>query len=273
VLKQRLITAIILVILLLAALFTLPRAGWSVVVLGIVMFGTAEWGRLSHLPRNTAIVYLGSTLIMMAVLIYLDWYQTQQSHMLHIVLNGVAAVFWLAIVPAWLMAGWRLHQPLLMAAIGWVVLIPTGMAMLDLRLSSPWLLLGLMALVWVADIAAYFTGRRFGKHKLAPTVSPGKTWEGVIGALLGVSLYVALAAWGSGLSEKYAIFPTAILMSWLWVALSIFGDLFESVIKRQAGVKDSGSLLPGHGGLLDRIDSLTSTLPMAALVLLLLKMT
>jgi phosphatidate cytidylyltransferase len=95
------------------------------------------------------------------------------------------------------------------------------------------LLLGIMALVWVADIAAYFTGRKFGKHKLAPAVSPGKTWEGVAGAVCGVSLYVVLAAWGSGLLQKYAI-PVVILMSWLWVALSVIGDLFESAIKRQA---------------------------------------
>lgn len=272
-LKQRIITGIVLIVLLLAALFALPRTGWSVLVLGVVMFGTAEWGRLSKLSKNGAVIYWGITLVMMAALIYFDLHQGHQSRMLHILLNGTAAAFWLVVVPAWLIAGWRPRQPLLMASIGWVVLIPTGLAMLDLRLSSPWLLLGLMALVWVADIAAYFTGRRFGRHKLAPAISPGKTWEGVGGALLGVSLYVALAAWGSGLSGKYAIFPTVILMSWLWVALSVVGDLFESVIKRQAGVKDSGTLLPGHGGLLDRIDSLTSTLPLAALVLLLLKMT
>jgi len=168
----------------------------------------------------------------------------------------------------WLVRGWQLRNPLGMTLLGWAVLIPTGLAMIDLRASSPWLLLGMMALVWMADIAAYFTGRRFGRHKLAPAISPGKTWEGVAGAVLGVSVYVALAAWGSGLSAKYAL-SIAVVMSWLWVALSVIGDLFESAIKRQAGVKDSGTLLPGHGGLLDRIDALTSTLPLAALVLLL----
>jgi len=156
-----------------------------------------------------------------------------------------------------------------MAVVGWMVLIPTGLAMMDLRATSPWLLLGIMALVWVADVAAYFAGRRFGKNKLAPSISPGKTWEGVLGAVLGVSLFVALAGCFSGLVHGYPNFLMLIFVSWLWVALSVIGDLFESAVKRQAGVKDSGALLPGHGGMLDRIDALTSTLPMAALALLL----
>ena len=91
------------------------------------------------------------------------------------------------------MAGWKVEQPLLMALVGWVVLIPTGLAMMDLRGDHPWWLLGMMTLVWVADISAYFTGRRFGKTKLAPSISPGKTWEGVAGAMLGVSVCVVLA--------------------------------------------------------------------------------
>jgi phosphatidate cytidylyltransferase len=159
--------------------------------------------------------------------------------------------------------------PVLMVLTGWAVLIPTGLAMLDLRAISPWLLLFVMGLVWVADISAYFAGRRFGRNKLAPSISPGKTWEGVIGAMLGVSVYVVLV-WGfSPYSGHGEILPGLLLASWWWVGLAVFGDLFESLIKRQAGVKDSGALLPGHGGLLDRIDALTSTLPLAALAILL----
>jgi phosphatidate cytidylyltransferase len=156
-----------------------------------------------------------------------------------------------------------------MALVGWAVVIPTGLAMLDLRLDHPWWLLGMMCLVWAADIAAYFTGRRFGKNKLAPSISPGKTWEGVLGALLGVSVCIVLA-WGfSPYSRQIVLLPSLLLASWCWVGLAVIGDLFESAIKRQAGVKDSGALLPGHGGLLDRIDALTSTLPLAALAILL----
>jgi phosphatidate cytidylyltransferase len=153
--------------------------------------------------------------------------------------------------------------------IGWVVLLPTALAMLDLRAEAPqpWWLLGVMAMVWVADIAAYFSGRKFGKNKLAPSISPGKTWEGVAGAMLGVLVYVILVMNISGMTQRYSL----VVFAMAGVALSVMGDLFESAIKRQAGVKDSGTLLPGHGGLLDRIDALTSTLPIAALLLLLQK--
>jgi len=121
----------------------------------------------------------------------------------------------------------------------------------------------------LADIAAYFAGRKFGKNKLAPSISPGKTWEGVAGAMLGVSVYVVLVWRFSPYFSQRELLPVLLLASWWWVVLAVIGDLFESAIKRQAGVKDSGALLPGHGGLLDRIDALTSTLPLAALAILL----
>jgi phosphatidate cytidylyltransferase len=144
--------------------------------------------------------------------------------------------------------------------------------MLDLRAENPWWLLGVMGLVWVADISAYFAGRKFGKNKLAPSISPGKTWEGVAGALLGVAVYVVLVILVSGTSRHYGLLPQAIVAAWWWTGLAIIGDLFESAVKRQAGVKDSGALLPGHGGLLDRIDALTPTLPLAALALVMQKL-
>jgi phosphatidate cytidylyltransferase len=158
---------------------------------------------------------------------------------------------------------------------GWLVLWPTWLALVLLREASPWLLLALAALVWVADICAYFAGKRFGRRKLAPRVSPGKTWEGVIGALVGVVVYGAiLVAVAAGredslgpLLARGAGVPAVSVMVVL-AAFSIVGDLFESWMKRGAGLKDSSALLPGHGGLLDRIDALTSTLPLAALALL-----
>lgn len=263
------VTALVLAILLLAALFTLPFMGWSVLVLGVVMLGTAEWGHLSQLSRPAAVINWWLTFIAMAAILYFDGADNAQSQssLLHLAIYGLSALLWLLLVPFWLARGWRIRQPVLMALVGWVVLIPTGLAMMDLRAASPWLLLGIMALVWMADIAAFFSGRRFGKHKLAPSISPGKTWEGVVGAALGVSCYAALAGWGSGLVHGPVNILWLVLASWLWLALSVTGDLFESAIKRQAGVKDSGTLLPGHGGLLDRIDALTSALPLAALVL------
>ncbi len=270
--KTRVITASILLALFLLALFFLPPLGWAALVIVMVMQGTAEWARLSRLSSKAAYVYWWLTLAVMLLIVGLDMQHPGQPGVWHLLIYGVSALLWIFVVPAWLISGWQMRQPLLMALTGWAVLIPTGLAMMDLRAQNPSLLLALMGLVWVADITAYFAGRRFGKNKLAPDISPGKTWEGVIGALLGVSVYVLLLAWLawiSGLFTLRQMLPSLLLASWWWVGLAVIGDLFESAIKRQAGVKDSGALLPGHGGLLDRIDALTSTLPLAALVILL----
>ncbi|MDH4284344.1 MAG: phosphatidate cytidylyltransferase [Gallionellaceae bacterium] len=272
-LKQRVITATILAALLLAALFLLPPLGWAAVVTLMVMQGTAEWSRLSKLPRIAAHAYWWITLFFMAGIIWFDVnHLPAEPTTLHLAIYSTSVLLWVIIVPAWMIAGWKVRQPLLMALTGWAVLIPTGLAMLDLRAANPWWLLGVMGLVWMADIAAYFAGRKFGKNKLAPNISPGKTWEGVAGALLGVTVYALLVAWASGLFSAYHLLPGLLLASWWWVGLAVIGDLFESAIKRQAGVKDSGELLPGHGGLLDRIDALTSTLPLAAFAMMLQKL-
>lgn len=272
-LKSRVITAAILLALLLTALFALPPAVWAALIVAMVMQGTVEWSRLSGLSGGKANIYWGLTLLLMLALLWADAGTTEAQRLyLHLAVYAVAALLWLIIVPTWLMAGWKVRQPLLMALTGWAVLVPTGLAMLDLREASPWMLLFVMGLVWVADIAAYFAGRRFGKNKLAPSISPGKTWEGVAGALLGVSVYVVLAWSYSPYFSHREVLPVLLLASWWWTGLAVIGDLFESAVKRQAGVKDSGALLPGHGGLLDRIDALTSTLPLAALAMLLQKL-
>jgi len=128
-----------------------------------------------------------------------------------------------------------------------------------------------MAIVWIADSAAYFAGRRFGKRKLAPSISPGKTWEGVYGALFAVGIYaLALLPFAERAGYSEPLLP-AVVVAWVALVLalagvSIVGDLFESQLKRQRGVKDSGKLLPGHGGILDRIDALMAALPPAALI-------
>jgi len=269
-LKQRIITAIILFVLFLAALFGLPTAGWQVVVLVVMWQGAVEWARLSGLNGRAATAYWVLTLALMAAMVWFDRsVELQQQTLLHLFWYILSVLLWVFVVPAWLIAGWRPQNPWFMGLIGWVVLLPTGLAMLDLRAFSPWLLLFAMTLVMLADISAYFAGKRFGRNKLAPAISPGKTWEGVVGAMIGVTLYVIVVGWSSGLYKHYPVFPGIIIAGWWWVALAVIGDLFESAVKRQAGVKDSGALLPGHGGLLDRIDALTSTLPFAGIALIL----
>lgn len=142
--------------------------------------------------------------------------------------------------------------------IGWLLLLPPWIALLNLRHVSPQAVLLVVLTVALADSAAYFSGKRFGRRKLAPQISPGKTWEGFFGALAGVTLFgFALCVWRS--------WSLWLVVGFIAIAvLSVMGDLFESMAKRQAGIKDSGSIFPGHGGVLDRIDGLTSTLPLVA---------
>jgi len=201
------ITAVILLVLFLLALFMLPDGGWAVLVTVVVLQGASEWSRLARFSHTIANIFWGIALLMMLGLIWLDAsHTTEQTLYTHVSVYTLSAVLWLVIVPAWLIAGWKVRQPLLMALVGWAVLIPTGLAMLDLRLGHPWWLLGMMILVWVADISAYFAGRRFGKTKLAPSISPGKTWEGVAGALLGVTVCIVLA-WSFSPYSKNVAFP------------------------------------------------------------------
>ena len=149
--------------------------------------------------------------------------------------------------------------------VGLLVILPPWLALVQLRQAGALTLLAVMAIVWLADIAAYVFGRRFGKHKLAPTISPGKTWEGALGAAGAVVVYGFVLAPGlpAVLGANYALLFVVLVVV---TAIGIIGDLFESLLKRQAGLKDSSNFLPGHGGVLDRIDSLTSTLPLAAMV-------
>lgn len=169
----------------------------------------------------------------------------------------LAAAFWLLLAPLWLWRGVAVGHQRLLALAGVPVLLPAGLAMVALPAPQ---LLAVLALTWIADTAAYFAGTRWGRHKLAPSVSPGKTWEGAAGGLAGVLVYAGImAAMVEGIAWAPFLGAAALL-----AALSIVGDLFESAAKRQAAVKDSGALLPGHGGILDRIDSATATLPIAA---------
>jgi phosphatidate cytidylyltransferase len=179
----------------------------------------------------------------------------------------MSGVFWLVLAPLWLWRGWRMSSNDMAGYItGWLLIVPTWAAMLAIQDRNPWWLFAVMALVWVADISAYFAGRAWGRHKLAPTISPGKTWEGVMGAVAGVAVYSIAAALVAGMSPVAEIRWAPMLVA--LTVVSVIGDLFESMIKRQAGVKDSSQLLPGHGGFLDRLDSQTSILPLAALILL-----
>ena len=271
-LKARVVTALLLLAGFLAMLFLLPFSGWllfSCVVAGI---GAWEWGGLMKLgiPGRR-----GYAFISMALCATLGWSvfnigtgAIRQAILLSAIFV-LTAVFWLIAIPLWLRAKWPTSARVPGLLTGLIVLVPACLALMQLRAFAPLFLLAAMASVWVADISAYVCGRTFGRHKLAPAISPGKTWEGAAGAVVGVLIYGVAAAWASGRTPNTAgawlLFSMALI---ILTAVSILGDLFESLAKRQAGVKDSGAILPGHGGALDRIDSLTSTLPLVGLAVL-----
>ncbi|HLO62191.1 MAG TPA: phosphatidate cytidylyltransferase [Azonexus sp.] len=269
-LKTRVITALVLVSLLLPCLFWLPQAAWALLVAGFIGIAAWEWGALlgwASTPR-LALGLLGGLLCAALSVIDPSALEFRLGHPWIALAYGLSAAFWLIVMPFWLRGKWAVGG-VGGLAVGAVVLIPTWLAMVQLRALGAGALLGIFAVVWMADIAAYFSGRAFGKHKLAPTISPGKTWEGAIGAGVGVAIY--------GLVVRH-VFDIELLSLPLWVAVlfvvtgvSIIGDLFESLLKRKAGIKDSSNILPGHGGVLDRIDSLTSTLPVVAFFLLLIQ--
>jgi len=265
-LKQRILTAAILLPLFLAALFFLPSLYWALLLCGIMALAGSEWGRLSGLSPAGSWFYgiaLGAVCV---VLLLLERSGAFGAGLLYSMPGrlgyGAAAAFWILIVPLWLYARRHVSSRLLMGAVGALVLLPFWHALVFLQ-PTPGRLLAVMGVVWVADTAAYFAGRAFGRRRLAPHISPGKTWEGVGGAVLGVMGYwllvAALAPWHAGRM------PAGLLLPLVLLVVSVYGDLFESWVKRMAGQKDSGTLLPGHGGLLDRVDALTSALPFAAL--------
>jgi len=272
-LRARVITALILLGALLVALFWLPDGGWAVFVAGVVGAAAWEWGGLCGFAPGARAAYglaLAAALLALWALILYPETAVTSTRVGRSWIYGAGCGFWLAVVPAWLARRWRLSNLALAAGVGVVVLIPAALALIHLHAVDPILVLAVMSMVWVADIVAYFSGRAFGRRKLAPQISPGKTWEGAAGAALGVVAYGALVVlvWHGGISGwsgSNVLWALSGLV--LFTAVSILGDLFESLLKRQAGVKDSGRLLPGHGGVLDRIDSLTSTLPLAGLVL------
>lgn len=257
-LKQRVITALCLVTGFGVVLFLFSASVAALVFAVIAACAAWEWGGLMRQNQSARIMYA-------LVLLLFLWQIHILSAALTPVLLAISVVFWLLIMPFWLWRKWTLRgNDFFGYLIGFLVILPMWVAMVFLYSISPWMLLATMAIVWVADVGAYFTGRAFGRHKLAPAISPGKTWEGVAGALLGVGMYgVCLLIY----LPVQGILRWGLLVLPLLTAVSVLGDLFESLLKRQAGIKDSSGLLPGHGGVLDRIDSLTSTLPLAALLL------
>lgn len=265
-LRQRILTAAVLLALFLAALFALSSLHWALLVTAVLALAGREWGRLAGFAAAGQVLYAALLGTAALAVVALEQGPSLREGFIYSApgkgLYALSVAFWLAVAPVWLYYRWEVRSRWLLCVVGVVVLLPFWHALVWMQ-PTPARLLAAMAVVWIADTAAYFSGRAFGRHKLAPGISPGKTWEGAAGALLAVAAaWTALVLLAPAFEGQLA---SGLVLVVMLTALSIQGDLFESWLKRLAGRKDSGRLLPGHGGLLDRVDALTSTLPLAAL--------
>jgi phosphatidate cytidylyltransferase len=277
-LKQRIITAIVLLAILLPALFYPHPAPFIAVVLLLIAAGAWEWGRLNGYGNKGALFIALDCLALCAV-----------SWRLGLV-GKPMPMLWMLAGGAWVLAGafllkggvpgWpKIPRPVRVVT-GVLALWLAWLAVAQARTIGINFLLSILVLVWVADIFAYFAGRAFGlkftKNKLAPAISPGKSWEGVWGGMAGVLVLALAWVWAdASLQASVASFYTRLAQRGWWLLLlgvlfmatmSVVGDLVESLIKRSAGAKDSSNLLPGHGGVLDRVDALLPTLPLAMML-------
>ena len=271
-LKQRLLTAAVLAALIITAIFSFPT-GWFAGVLAVFLaVGAWEWSRLMGSELDKNLPMLPGALVAMLIPL---WFFQHETDVLLIVLVA-SAVGWCAVLASLPRSSelppLREYGQVARFVMGIFLLVPPWLALVHLHITpqyGPWHVLFLFGLVGVADSAAYFTGRAWGKNKLAPLISPGKTWEGVYGALIATAIYAAVC--GTLFELRGMLLVAFITLCLVTVMFSIVGDLFESLIKRQAGAKDSGNILPGHGGVLDRIDSLTAAAPIFTLGLWLLE--
>jgi phosphatidate cytidylyltransferase len=269
-LKTRIVTALLLMAVFLPSLFLLPQRLWAVLGAAIITAAAWEWAALIGLRASGRLAYAAFMMgiCVLFLIVFPDLLGAANPASFAPAparwVYAVATLFWLLAVPAWFACKWSAQSLPLGGTVGLLVLFPAWLAFVQLRFLGPWTLLAILALAWVADIAAYAAGRNFGRHKLAPTISPGKTWEGAVGALIGVTVYgfTVQPLFFDLVASKLHLAAALLLIT----AVSIVGDLFESLLKRQAGLKDSSNILPGHGGILDRVDSLTSTLPLVALI-------
>ena len=265
-LKQRIITAVILAPLMIWAILGLSDQYFPLLVGAIFLAAGWEWTSLSELANNVARLFY---LLLLAVLMFFMANVVSANGPFVPLLLTLAVICWL-IVFFWIFRQETGHKKLSLSThsrllIGLVLLLMPFIALVSLGTAfdnGRYLIIFLMFVIWGADVAAYFSGRAFGQRKLAPSISPGKTWEGVTGALLFTLLVAMTGVFLLGYGNAAYLYIT--VLSMIVVVFSIVGDLFESMIKRQAGMKDSGNLLPGHGGMLDRIDSLTAAAPIFA---------
>ena len=273
-LKQRVITAVVLLAILLPALFHSSIAPFAGFTLLLIVAAGWEWARLNGCGPTVARL-LGLGLGAVLLLLWLVGGLAHDWRPLWLAVSGL----WLALAAVMLwrgVAGWGRWPAPLRLWLGLFLLACAWLALVQARLQSLSFLLSVLLLVWVADIAAYAGGKTLGRRKLAPSISPGKSWEGAVSGLLGVLLLASGWLWAdaAGWGDGHSLYARLASHGWLvalpallgLTAMSVAGDLVESLVKRSAGVKDSSQLLPGHGGVLDRVDALVPVLPLAMML-------
>lgn len=259
-LKQRVITGVILAPLVLAGFVLLNPLGFAVMIGLIVGLAAWEWARLAGTRSQPGRVGYALVMVLFVAGLYFD---TSPAHFI----LGAAACWWVLATVLILRypLGQKLHSGYLVYLYGFLILLPAwyGLVWLRSQQGGLWLLLAVVVMVWAADIGAYFAGKTFGRNKLLPAVSPGKTIEGLLGGVLLTQVLAVAAMLYLGWSATSVL--AGMLGTLLIVLFSVVGDLTESLFKREQGLKDSSNLLPGHGGIMDRIDSLTAAIPLFAL--------
>jgi len=260
----RALTVAVMLPLFAAALLFFPQWLWALALLPALYIAAWEWGGLARYNPALRAGYAVLVTASAVGLFYAGSMISTGKAIPELWAYALSCLFWATIAPLWLVAHWKVQNPLVLGVAGWIALVPMWLALVRLQ-THPYVLLMFLAIIWIADTAAYMAGKKWGRHKLSPVISPGKSWEGVAGAAVAIGVYyVALLMLRPSDERIFSpLFGIALFIALL--GLSIVGDLFESWMKRQVGVKDSGQLLPGHGGLLDRIDGLTATMPTAAL--------
>ncbi len=267
--KTRIITGLVLGSVFITAIVMLSPFHLAILFSVLIIMGAFEWSKLSGVDSLLFKIFYAAFLVLL--MIY-GWKFLQLSDSI-MPLMITAACWWLLAL-LWVMSypmgnQKNISNKMVKLFSGILVLLPAwiGLLYLHQQYSASWVLY-IMIMIWVADSGAYFSGKRWGKRKLAPKVSPGKSWEGVYGAMTACIFYAIIGVWWLNIQSESIVY--FILLSLLIVPVSVLGDLYESMLKRHSGHKDSGNILPGHGGIMDRIDSLTAAVPVFVLGVLLL---
>ena len=249
------------------AIFNPSDIYFLVLLAALTLLGAWEWFALTGLKSmlGRVLYSLTSSLVSMGLILNINVLPLAEL-LIPVASFWFLVLLWLAFGPNPVKTVFNKSGQMMRLLTGLLLLVSTAVAMIALRNESPAFLMYVLGIAWVADIGAFFVGRQWGRRKLAPGLSPGKSWEGAIGGLVLVGIYSVAGMMLLKTETRYSfqIFITATLLS---AVISVVGDLYESYLKRQAGVKDSGVLLPGHGGILDRIDSLLASIPVFACIL------